>query len=64
MNNKCYGFITVTIITTIILWYKIVCLNKKILANNELVISLTQKLEDINDLNVSCMKLGIVLDDV
>ena len=64
MDNKCYGFITVTIITTIILWYKIVCLNKKILANNELVISLTQKLEDINDLNVSCMKLGIVLDDV
>ena len=62
MDNKCYGFITVTIITTIILWYKIVCLNKKILANNELVISLTQKLEDINDLNVSCMKLGITLD--
>lgn len=58
MNDKCYGFITGTLITACILCYKIICLNKKHLADTNLIIILKQKLEDMNDLNLSCARLG------
>ena len=64
MNNKCYGFITLTILTTVILCYKINYLNKKLLSSSILINKMSQKLEDVNDLNISCMHLGIAIDKV
>lgn len=64
MNNKCYGFITLTILTTFILCYKINHLNKKLLSSSILINKMSQKLEDVNDLNISCMHLGIAIDKV
>ena len=55
MNNKCYGFITITIISTFAIYYK---LNKKIKDINRLILSLEEKLDDIAGLNISCEKIG------
>jgi hypothetical protein len=58
MNNKCYLFITINVLTISIMWYKIACLNKKVLYNSMLICELIQKLEDVNNLNIACDNLG------
>ena len=62
MNNKCYLFITINVLTVSVLWYKINCLNKKVLYNISVLCELTQKLEDVNNLNIACDNLGRSLD--
>ena len=64
MKNKCYFFITITILTVSAMYYKINCLSKKVLYNNELLCSLIQKLQDVNELNMSCVHLGSSLDEL
>jgi hypothetical protein len=45
-----------------IMWYKIVCINKKISDNKALIYEVFQKFQDVNDLNLSCHALGNSLD--
>lgn len=59
MNNKCYGFITLVVINTFIIYYKINRLNKQLSSSNILINKIADQMEDINDLNRSCVKLGI-----
>ena len=62
MNNKCYLFIAINVLTISIMWYKINCLNKKVLYNSALLRDVVQKLQDTHDLNASCYHLGRSLD--
>ena len=62
MNNKCYLFIAINVLTISIMWYKIKCLNKKVLHNSAVLCELSQNLEDVNNLNIACDNLGRSLD--
>lgn len=62
MNKQCYFFVSLNVLTVSIMWYKIVCLNKKISDNKALIYEVLQKLDDVNNINLSCYALGNSLD--